>query len=456
MRAQSIPDGAVSIAPDQNAAAVVAKHPAGTTFVFAPGTHRGVSIRPRNGDRYLGRPGAVLNGASLLTGFAARDGYWAVGGQTSELAPHGGCEYLANGTRYDSCGHPEQLFVDGATWRQVSSLGQLAAGRWYFDYGRDRVYVGANPAGRTIELSTTPQAFRGKARDVRIAGLVIERYASRAQMGALDGSDGDGWVVEANELRLNHGYGLRTGQRMHVLNNYVHHNGQLGVGGVGNDLLVTGNEIAYNHTAGFLEEWEAGGTKFAVTRNLVFRGNWVHHNAGRGIWTDIDNVNVLIANNLAEWNTRGGIVHEISYDAVIRDNVARFNGLGFDNWAWGAQILVQNSADVRVTGNSVTVAAEGGNGITVVDQPRGNGPRGPYRSERVIVTDNVIRHLGMAGWSGAPKYECPQGNVFDRNVYEAPANWFKQDRIFWCGGGLRLDEFRGAGQERNGTAVTRS
>jgi len=290
---------------------------------------------------------------------------------------------------------------------------------------------------------------------VRIAGLVIERYASRAQTGAIEAGNSSGWVVEANELRLNHGYGLRIGHRMQVLDNYVHHNGQLGVGGIGDDVLVAGNEIAYNHTAGFLEEWEAGGTKFVLTHRLVFRDNWVHHNSGRGVWTDIDNVDALIANNLVEWNSRGGIVHEISYDAVIRDNVARYNGLGFDPWVWGAQILIQNSSDVTVTGNDVTVSARGGNGITLVDQSRGNGPRGPYRAARVSVVGNTIHHEGRAGTNGAPS-GCHQQNTFDRNHYDAPAEWFGQARFEWCGL-MNWNQFRAkADQEPAGTSFTRS
>ena len=235
----------------------------------------------------------------------------------------------------------------------------------------------------------------------------------------------------------------------------MHHNGQLGVGGIGSNVLVSGNEIAYNHTAGYLEEWEAGGTKFLLTKNLVFRDNWVHHNSGREVWTDIDNVDVLIANNLVEWNTRGGIVHEISYEAIIRDNVSRYNGLGFDVWVWGAQILIQNSSDVLVFGNDVTVSSAAGNGIAIVNQSRGNGPRGPYRSDRVTVTDNTIRHLGLRGRNGAPN-GCNQLNIFDQNVYEAPANWFSRSQFEWCGL-LNWSQFRNAaGQEVDGTRVTRS
>ena len=239
---------------------------------------------------------------------------------------------------------------------------------------------------------------------------------------------------------------------MRVLNNYIHSNGQIGVGGLGSHVLVQGNEIAYNNTAGFLEEWEAGGTKFVLSDGLVFRDNWVHHNIGRGVWTDIDVINALITDNLVEWNTRGGIVHEVSFAARIVDNTSRYNGLGLDVWVWGAQILVQNSSDVEVSGNLVTVSAFGGNGIAIVNQRRGSGIRGRYVSERVSVTNNTIRHLGVAGSNGAPNGCASSENLFDGNTYEALGAWFKLANFEWCGL-LTWDEFQELGHEPAGTAV---
>ena len=447
-----LPDGAVLIRTTDHAAQIASQHGAGTTFVFETGLHRGVSISPQSGDVFLGSPGAVLSGAKVLSRWNTGGGFWYVGGQTSQLLGTGGCWFNEDGSRYDACTYPEQLFVDGAPWWQVSSLSQLAFGRWYFDYASDRVYIGGNPAGRSVELSTVANAFKGSASHVTISGLVIEKYANRAQTGAIEGSGGSRWTVSSNVLRLNHGFGLRIGTRMQVLNNNVHHNGQIGIGGIGDYVLVQGNEIAYNNTAGFLVQWEAGGTKFVLTDGLVFRDNWVHHNEGRGFWADIENINMLVVGNLSEYNSYGGIVHEIGYSAEIRDNVSRYNGHGFGAWVWGAQILVQNSSDVVITGNDVTVAASGGgNGITVVNQNRGSGTYGPYVSDRVTVTGNTIRHLSTGGRNGAPS-GCNQDNTFNGNTYIAPATWFDVNRFEWCGL-VNWDEFRARGQELNGTAV---
>ena len=78
-------------------------------------------------------------------------------------------------------------------------------------------------------------------------------------------------------------------------------------------IVVEGNEIAYNNEAGFNPEWEAGGTKFWATTNLVVRNNHVHHNFGPGLWADNDNVGALYEGNIVEDNDWAGIFHEISY-----------------------------------------------------------------------------------------------------------------------------------------------
>ena len=445
----------VTLEPGDDIQAIVDRNRAGTRYVLAPGVYREQAVVPKSGDIFEGEPGAVLSGARILEGFSVADNLWSIGGQTQQGVPHGGCgspQEFADLEDYTGCQFAEHLFVDDQPLWQVTAIADLAPGRWFFDYGADLIYLADDPAGRIIEASVTPAAFDGSASKVTIRGLVIEKYSNLAQSGAIHGDRTRSWTVEQNEIRLNHGFGLRTGSEMRVLNNYIHSNGQIGVGGLGSHVLVQGNEIAYNNTAGFLEEWEAGGTKFVLSDGLVFRDNWVHHNIGRGVWTDIDVINALITDNLVEWNTRGGIVHEMSFAARIVDNTSRYNGLGLDVWVWGAQVLVQNSSGVEVSGNLVTVSAFGGNGIAIVNQRRGSGIRGRYVSERVSVTNNTIRHLGVAGSNGAPNGCASSENLFDGNTYEALGAWFKLANFESCGL-LTWDEFQELGHEPAGTAV---
>jgi hypothetical protein len=445
----------VKLQPGDDIQALVEAQPAGTHYILAPGIYREQTITPQTGDTFEGEPGATLSGARLLEGFESSDGLWSMGGQTQFIDAHGGCstpEALPDIEGYKGCRFSEQLFIDDEPLWQVTAIEQLAPGRWYFDYAANRIYLADDPAGHLVETSVSSAAFEGRAADVTVRGLVIEKYASPAQRGAIEGGGTRDWLVTDNEIRLNHGFGLRVGTGMQVRDNHVHHNGQVGLGGVGDGVVVEGNEVAYNHTAGFNEEWEAGGMKFAISSDLVISDNWVHHNAGRGIWTDIDIFDALIVGNLAEWNTRAGIVHEISFAAQILDNTARYNGLGFDNWVWGAQILVQNSSDVIVARNTVTVSEAGGNGIAIVNQERGAGEFGPYLSDRVSITDNVITHLGIAGANGAPNGCATTDSTFDENRYEAPVEWFEATNFEWCGV-FTWEEFQLAGQELAGTRI---
>ena len=219
----------------------------------------------------------------------------------------------------------------------------------------------------------------GDPDNVRIVGCVIERYAPPAQMGAIlagghAASDGtSGWIVDSTEVRNNANLGIRLGARMKVRWSYVHHNGQLGIGGTGDDILIEGNEIAYNNPSNLGDlNFEAGGTKFVLTNRLVVRNNFVHHNTGPGLWTDIDNDATLFEGNLVEDNLREGIVTEISYSAIIRNNTVRRNGLGDSRsaaWLWGAGIGIHASGGtgIEIYGN---VLEGNAHGIALIQQNR--------------------------------------------------------------------------------------
>src|SRR4029453_5801703 len=129
-------------------------------------------------------------------------------------------------------------------------------------------------------------------------------------------------------------------------NSHIWGQGQLGLSGSSAvDARVEDNEVDGNNAAGYDSEWEAGGSKWAFTRNLLVSGNYVHGNHGPGLWTDGDNFYATYENNQIEGNDGPGIFHEISYDAVIRNNSLRRNALAFAGrsiW-WGADIMLNGS-----------------------------------------------------------------------------------------------------------------
>jgi parallel beta-helix repeat protein len=265
-------------------------------------------------------------------------------------------------------------------------------------------------------------------------------------------------VVEANEIRQAHGAAIRSDAAITVRNNRLHHNGQEGIrlnGGTAS--LVEGNLIYANGTVGFDSGWEAGGAKFLATDSLTVRSNTVYANQGAGLWTDGSNNNTVYDGNKVYDNLGQGIMHEISYAATIANNTVYGNGLGFDTWLWGAQILVSNSRNVDVYANDVTVPANGGDGISVVQSSdRGTGRLGAHISSNVNVHHNTVRYLGTRGSTGGgadidkTRFFGTANNRFDYNTYVVS----DKDALLWEWRGARTwAEFRSQGQEAHGQVL---
>jgi hypothetical protein len=406
---------------------VVDAHPPGTTFVLQAGVFRMQSVVPKPGDTFEGKAGTVLNGSRQLTSFSRSGTYWIAGGQTQHgtangrcLPAHGGCQY------------PEDLFFDNVPLRRVESLAQIAAGKWYFDYPTGGVYFVDDPTDKTVEISTTTHAFSGRAANVTIQGLTIEKYAAPAQDGAISCYDvtnvclGKGWTIESNEIRLNHGAAIRLADNLVIRSNYIHHNGQEGLTGSGSHILVQDNEIAYNNTLGFDFGWEAGGTKFSNTDNLIVQGNYVHDNKGPGLSLDYQTFNWLVEGNRTSGNYAAGILDEIGYDGTARYNIVVEDGFYPDKanasmW-YGCGIQIAASRNAMVYGNTLI---NNSNGICAISNSRGSGNRGPFLVQNLSVHDNVIvQSVGGAtgavadGGSFLDVYSSSWNNRWTSNTYK--------------------------------------
>lgn len=418
---------------------LVEAHPAGTTFRIAAGTHRFQEVTPKDGDVFLGEPGSVLDGARLLQEFLVEHGTWYAPGQRQEGQAAGECTTAA-----PLCALPDVVFLDGRVAERVGGRAELRPGTYYFDYGDDRIWFGDDPRGRRVEAAVTPRAFSGAASDVRIHGLVVQHYATPAQRGAVDASDGRGWHVEGVTARLNHGGGLRAGSGTRILRCSALQNGQIGVTGTGAGIVIDATVIADNGTAGFAPGWEAGGTKFALTQDLVVKNSRIRGNQGHGLWTDVDNVRTTYEGNDVADNTGEGIFHEISGSAVIRNNVVRRNGSGFSEWVFGAGIHVASSSSVDVVDNLVE---DNANGIVGTQQRRGEGRNGERQLRDLHVHGNTVRSSGLVGVAQ---------DVGDRDVFRSRGNRFTSNaygrgqRFVWADEELDAASWRAAEQDGDG------
>jgi hypothetical protein len=407
-------------------------------------------VIPKHKNQFIGEKGAIMNGSRLLTNWTREGRYWVQEGQTQQ-----GQRYAACVDGYNGCQYPEDLYKDDYPLRQDTALHLVESGEWFFDYGKDKVYMLDDPSKHKMEISVSRRAFGGEAKGVAIRGLIIEKYAIPGHMGAIgDQYPGEEWVIENNEIRLNHGKGLAFSHHSVVRGNYIHHNGQMGLTGNGKGSLVENNEIAYNtlNEIGYKWEHEGGGTKFAYTDGLIVRNNYVHHNLGPGLWTDIKNKNTLYEGNICTDNLASGIFHEISYSALIRNNYVARNAI-----VHGAQIFLSTSSDVEIYNNQVRVDEKSGDGI-VVRQSKRDIEGKPVYGINNYVHHNTITYLVENKKSGAwadhetENFWKKGNNRFNHNTYyikNAEANCWE-----WQAGKLGWKKFQEYGQETNGTLTT--
>jgi parallel beta-helix repeat protein len=262
-----------------------------------------------------------------------------------------------------------------------------------------------------------------------------------------------GWTVQNNEISYNAQAGLELEGSNQVLDNFVHHNGRYGIEGYKADsTLIQNNEIANNNTAHYDPGDDASATKIANSANVTFNNNNVHDNYGQGLWSDGDNINTMYSNNTVRNNAGIGIFHEISYDAVIRNNTLSNNATlmtGKSLW-WGAEIFLNTSQNVQIYSNTVTAAVHG---IGLAAYDRGTGKYGTYKMSNVSVHDNIVT-LPVGGQVGlnssATTYNAyALGNTWVHNTYHVPdltAALFQ-----WSGGGKTWAQWQALGNDTTGT-----
>jgi hypothetical protein len=455
MDERSCPAGAVAIEPGASIQAAVDRAGDGAVFCLKDGIYRAQAVRPRARQRFVGEGHAVLNGSNLVTGFRREGRYWVAANPFQLGRQHGECLPSA-----PTCDRPQTLFIDNRPLVKAQSRRAVMRGQFYIDYDGGKIYLADDPTGRTVEATAAAFAFKSAAAGVSIDNLVVEKYGNSAQDGAIDARDGSGWRIENCEVRLNSATGVSVGTGSRLRNCDIHHNGQMGVGGNGNDMLVEQNRVWSNNIYGFEPDWEAGGVKLAEGDGITFRGNHVYGNNGPGLWCDIDCRNVLYEDNLIENNRYMGIHHEISFRAVIRDNIVRHNGSGKRSWYWGADIDVAASQDVEVIGNTVTVDA-GGCGIVLIDQGRRSDSGIEYKTQNNIVHGNEMTFDGAPCAGGVSDTRpgdanfdiiAKGNNLFDGNTYRVRRG-SGPGRFVWGRDVTDWDGFRRKGLERDGQLV---
>jgi parallel beta-helix repeat protein len=425
--------GQVTLHPTDNVPRIVSSKPAGTTFIFTPGTYRlSESIKPKDNDQFIGQTScappttscpAIISGGVEIGHSATFDGTnYEVAKQTQHGARAVSTSNCDPG--WLACIYPEDLFFDGTPLQHLDSatLPTIGTGQWWFDYTNHIIYFHDNPSGHTVETSVLNNAFGGSANHVTIQYLTIEEFANMYPFGAIGGpqgpnvlTQGANWTVKNCEVTLNHGVGVRIGYRIQILNNYLHDNGEFGAGGgigvtsvpstesADSGILVQGNVIKHNNYAHFNPGFGSGGFKVGAASGIVLRGNTIQNNEGSGIHFDEDSQNELVDGNIITDNSDAdGLEQEIGYGiSTFRNNIVLRNGARLNSSNWSYQIAVRAGAGVSAYCNVMEVPS-GGAGIggwAIGTANRGSSHYPPYQYR--ATTGNSFHHNTVIWDSGA-------------------------------------------------------
>lgn len=282
--------------------------------------------------------------------------------------------------------------------------------------GENATFIGA-PGAVLDGKGVNQYAFGDTATGVTIRYLTVTGFVAPQEEAVVNHSAADDWVLEHNTFRGNSGAALMAGARNRIRGNCIKDNGQLGLnasqhGDHITGLVVADNEVTGNNT----DDWEhqgqgcgcTGGLKFWAVNGADVTGNWVHHNHGPGIWADTNNNDFLIENNLIEDNESIGIFYEISYNAVIRNNILRRN-----TWKAGAERAAK--------GDSFPDAA------IYLSEADGE-PRIPARTGKIEVTGNLLENNwgGITAWANADRFCGSRASTTsDCTLMVGPANTSK-------------------------------
>lgn len=373
-KSQSCPGNPATVHPTDNLQTLVTACGANTTFILQPGTHHDSVTSLKSGDVFTSPSGTTADGV-------IEDGAVTLplSGQTWTQVTIGGTAYwttpggtpLNSGSltncqsAYPACWYTQNLYLNNVDYIHVASLTSVSAGAWYYDFaGGDggvvnNIYLTDNPTNATVELGANYNAFTSStATNITVQGLVIEKYASNIQDGAVE-PEASGWIVQNNEICLNHANGVSirpSGNSAQVLNNYIHDNGQFGINvGAVNNGAVTNNVIAHNNIDHTLIGFGAGCCKFTGT-NILVNYNIVYNNLGDGLWSDVFASGITYDHNIVYNNQADGIRLEISDQQTVTNNVVYGNGLGSpdETGIGGWQINGVSSSHVVILNNYVT------------------------------------------------------------------------------------------------------
>ena len=432
------PSGAVTVSPTQNLNVVTEANPAGTTFWLAAGTHKLGSgpfsqVIPKEGNTYVGAPGAVLDGRRLnryaFTGYVTGVTIKNLTIQNFGAVKTNSDEGVVN---HDSA----------AGWTVVGNTIRHNAGAG--------LMVGDRSVVRGNCLQENGQYGFNAYNPDKVSGITIEN-------NEIAGNNTDDWE------KLKPGCGCTGGGKFWEVtgavfrNNWVHNNHSAGLWADTNNtgFAIEGNYISDNSAEGIIYE---------TSYNASIRGNTFARNGlGKGpqnggfptsaVYISESGSDKRVAGNFNETFEISGNVFTDNWAGVILwENADRFSGSPA-NTSTGAGTLV----------NPKTVTAKTCTATTIHNQPYLGDCR--WKTQNVHVHGNVFTldpmkigktcasrsgcgYNGLfSNWGTFPTWSpykeeaiqdaitFKQGNSFYSNTYGGPWNFVvhgQGSRVNWA------------------------
>jgi hypothetical protein len=294
------------------------------------------------------------------------------------------------------------------------------------DWAIDSNYTDGNQAGVMVEY------------------LTVEKYQPSGDSAAINPDSNTGWTIRNNTVTMNvPGAGVILGADNMLKDNCLTLNGQYGFQSEATDswgrdsmtggpynLTVEDNEISYNDTCDFsglidnsaigwshhnpvppqyrnpkcgkvVGDGNEGGFKLWQTNGVTIKDNNIHDNWGPGGWADTDNANTTWTGNTITGNESSGIIEEISYNFLIKNNYLAGNdiidGLADSEFPAPAIYISGSGSDTRFGG--VPACPE----VSCSDQ-------GSYSSQSVISGNMFVDNGGnIFLWQDSNRY-CSDGS----------------------------------------------
>lgn len=172
-------------------AKALAKAPSGATIVFRSGTYRDIDsarkvgrIRKKLTLQPYPHEKAWIKGSVIVKGWVTDDAIWRKDNWKYSFPADKGSKSIS--PKYPMAGYRDMVYVNDVALKQVASKAEVGPGKFYVDSVNKQLYIGDNPAGKTVEASQLSTGFKIWKTDTAnptgtvIRGLGFAHYADRA------------------------------------------------------------------------------------------------------------------------------------------------------------------------------------------------------------------------------------------------------------------------------------